>query len=560
MFSKNRARVVSATLVLLLDACYAAAQDKETLLQSDQTQAQYQRKSITYIGLRTVPEASLEKKERSAIARHIKGAVEMKRFDYNSVNLKDFGTLEAFIAALREYVKKRAFDRAAAEAEYEARFKSARVYAADVDRIMSSAFLYSIDVLHLHSEPWVCWSEEIEVPADKPDQPPQKKIERKCRPGDPQNWMEQPEMRVGLSGRVVFLRANLQDETKPPSSPYSQIGWGGDDVQKYQPMPGPPPPAPVIPPGASKEERKEARERHRREMEDYRRRVAEYRASLPALQLGARLAAIDAVAGSAAPGVRKRVKSLPEFQLKCPVVGMHDDMVQFMLGKPEGVGLDDTYDVAEFDAAMKKTVLGYVKVRQVGDTAPSGQGTPSEAEKVREKKRFAGGEMLFEHPLMGASISPYFLFRWDVLGVRGDPGPMFGGGCDFDFDLANALGSPEIYLSFAFDYLYAGEQWHLVHTTLGFHKKWYATGLVFRLGGRVGLGVLAFSGEEGSAPDAETKVSGGGLVELGLELYFIPEFSLFLEAEGGYFGFFSGRDLLDDEIAAQAQLGLALSF
>ncbi|HOX46558.1 MAG TPA: hypothetical protein PK668_23365 [Myxococcota bacterium] len=537
-----------------------SAEDKEQKLKADETQAYYTRKSITYVGLQPSQGITLVKGEKSAIEKALKPAVELKRFDYNAVNPAEFGSLDGFVQALREYVKKRSVDRAAAEAEYELRFKSARVYASDIDRIMSSAYLYLIEVSALRAAPWVCWDEVTTVPAKKPGEKPRQKVERKCRQGDPQDWKEEPEVRVAVQGKVVFLRANLLDESKPATAPLAAIRWGGDDVQGYAGMPRPPERR-KLPPNATDKMREEAEEQYHQDLERYQQALAEYRQKLPELQLQARVQAVRSVAGGSAGGVEKQVKSIPDFQLKSPVVGMHDDRVQFMMGQAEGVLLDDTYDVTEFDASGAKNLIGYVKVRDVGDAQGSGQGTPSEAEKVREKRDFAGGELLYEHPMMGMSWSPFFQFQWDLLGMVDEAGPLFGGGMAFDFDLANAFGAPEIYLSVVLDYLYAGDDFHLPHFTLGLHKKWYATSLVFDLGGRVGLGALVYGGEEGASPyNEDSKVSVGGLLTLGLEWYIIPEFSLFLRAEGGYFAYVSGRSYVDDEVKVNAQVGLIVSF
>ena len=65
-----------------------------------------------------------------------------------------------------------------------------------------------------------------------------------------------------------------------------------------------------------------------------------------------------------------------------------------MLGQREGVRLDDTYDVTEYDVSGKKKLIGYVKARKIGNPTGSGEGMPSYAEKVKEKKGFVGGELL----------------------------------------------------------------------------------------------------------------------------------------------------------------------
>ena len=73
-----------------------------------------------------------------AIEQAIRREIEIERFDYNEVKISSTQTIDQFIRELRDYVKRQAMDRSASEAEFDTRFKAARVYVDDVKRIMNS--------------------------------------------------------------------------------------------------------------------------------------------------------------------------------------------------------------------------------------------------------------------------------------------------------------------------------------------------------------------------------------------------------------------------------------
>ncbi len=261
----------------------------------------------------------------------------------------------------------------------------------------------------------------------------------------------------------------------------------------------------------------------------------------------------------------KGMKKIPDFQLKTPVTAALSDGVEFMLGKGEGVGMDDTYDVTEFDAAGEKSIVGYVKVRDIGDPKGTGEGTPTYGEKVKERRAFAGGELLYEHPMIGTAVGVHGVFEYafsDLLGRKDGSGEDKAGlypgfGLYIDYDLAGAFGIAEFYLSLESDFLFLGDDHVLFHGMLGVKKKWYVTSWVLSAGARLGASYYLLS-------DDENLYAVGGDAVLGLEYYFIPEFSVYLKAAFRYFteplGLENGSYDYQAELGANGSLGVFLAF
>jgi hypothetical protein len=512
------------------------AEDKIEKMTSDQTQEKYTRKSITYVGI-SAQGVNIPADNLGLAETEIRKLIELPRFDYNSVSLTN-KTLDQFVQELREFVKKASMDRAGAEAEFEDRFKSARVYAKDIDRIMSSAYLYNITVVLFNEAPFTC-------PWDKAAA-----LLQKCTPG-------QAGIKVKLNATVTFNKANLLDEKAPPYTLLKTIQVMPNDG--FQPFESPPTP-PVV--GAAKAI-----------FEAYERALADYNRRLPQIQHDASLKATKEAASSLAQWLSKDMKKIPDFQLKTPVSGAQPDGVEFMLGKNEGVGYDDTYDVTEFDAAGTKSNLGYVKVRTIGDAKGTGEGSPSYAEKVKEKKNILGGEMLYEHPMIGLAIGIHGVFEFvmkDVLGQtdsNGDKKTGFypGLGLYIDKDISNVFKSPEWYASVEADVLFLPEvdtiigaqSTKLVHGMLGLKKKWYAKSLVFSLGARAGISYYIISFDSGADYEGDSLGFGGDVIA-GLEYYVIPEFSVYLKAAGRFFTN-PGVDA-DPEMGINGSLGVFVAF
>jgi hypothetical protein len=526
--------------VLGLAGIALGAETKEEKMTVDETQESYQRKSITYLGIMPAG-TSVPDEDIGIIEKAIRKGIELKRFDYNTVALGDVYTIDQFVAELREYVKKRAVDRAAAEAEYEARFKRARVLASDIDRIMSSAYFYIIKVVAYQASPEICPWDPVAAAAQK------------CTPGT-------AGMQARVNATATFWKADLGDDGKPP---YYQLI---KDVRHgpvkgfvaYESSPKPPPdsaPDNIV--------------------EQFQQLLAAYTARLPQLQHDARLKAVAEAAGGLSLWLSKGMKQIPDFQLKTPVQAALSDGVEFMLGKGEGVRLDDTYDVTEFGASGKKKIIGYVKVRSLGEAKGTGEGTPSYAEKVKEKRKYVGGEQLYEHPMIGFAVGIHGVVEVvfeDLLGKVDDEGnaemgfyPGFG--LYADYDLAPVLGISEFYSSLEADVLFLGEDdwgnsYNLVHAMIGFKKKWYATSLVLTLGARFGISYYLISQDDGMTDEVPDLYAVGFDAGLGLEYYIKPEFSIYFK---GMFRYFT--EPLDAEVegykaemGVNASLGVFLAF
>ncbi|MBW2703848.1 MAG: hypothetical protein JRF33_23765 [Deltaproteobacteria bacterium] len=541
--------IVTASLL----ATPALARDKIKDLSADQTQQTYKRKSMTYVGIGKVGGLTITDDAFALIEKAIRPGIELKRFDYNSVDIRSFGSLDAFVQALRQYVEKRANDRAAAEAEYEDRFKSARVYAKDVDRIMNSAYFYDIKVKGYQYRPVICYMQKKQV---KTSNGKYKTVEElKCRGGTPSSHKDRAYMEVMLDLAVTFYHANLSDKTKAPYTVYESLTGRNQERFSY----ASPPARPRLGKNASSRQRSQANERHQRAM-------ADYRARLPALQQKATTNGTGSLARSMTAVMSKRMKGLSEFQLKTPVTAALSDGVEFMLGKSEGLGLDDTYDVTEFDAAGTKSLIGYVKVRDIGDATGQGGGTPSYAEKVKVHRNFVGGEQLFEHPMIGANIGLHLVTEFTMKDIlQGDNtediGLYFGAGLFMDWSLASSLNMSEFYLTLVGDFLYLGDiggtSVSLTHWMLGVKKKWYINSLVVVAGVRGGVSYFIID-----ADGQDDLLGFGGDAVLGFEYYIIPEFSIYLDLVGRFFT--NPLQMVtanaNFEMGAQANLGVRLGF
>ena len=294
-------------LTWLACAATQAAEDKLERQKSDQTQAQYTRKSITYLGLELAPGVSLPPEALPLIARGIRPQVELPRFDYNALDLKGFASLAEFVEALRGYVLKSSVDRAGAEAEYSARFQRANVLAADIERVLASAYLYRIQVRGFAADPWVCRDKlveeeyEEEEPAKNPGEQPRRvkktrtRKQEECFAGGPTAWSDRPRMRVTLATAVLFDKANLQGQGEPLVSPVCALGAQGSGEAPY-PAPPRPPEKPERSAYPSHEAYDRALAQYEEALAEHQRQLALYRERVPQLQREATLKTIPGLA------------------------------------------------------------------------------------------------------------------------------------------------------------------------------------------------------------------------------------------------------------------------
>jgi hypothetical protein len=505
--------IVAGALLVSFGSLALAAETKEEKMKDDESQAKYTRKSITYLGIYPDSGVTVPADQMAVIESEIRKLTELKRFDYNAVSLTGIYTIDQFVAELREYVKKRSVDRATAESEYEARFKRAKVLASDIDRIMNSAYFYQIKVYLFKTKRAKCPDGKLEAAL------------LGCIPGT-------EGMLSTVNASTNFYKANIADETKPPYELIKEVkhtpvkGFKAFKVVEVQPE------------------------------------------HMAKIRTETSLAATKTASHTLAEFLSKGMKQIPVFQLKTPVTAVKSDGVEFMLGEDVGVGLDDTYDVTVFDVSGVKTLIGYVKVREIGDAKQTGEGSPSYAETVKEKKKFKGIEQLYEHPMIGLAIGLYGVFEVafkDVLGKTDSSGNTEMGfypgvGLYIDKDLGNLVGWPEFYVSVEGDILFVGDYFGssvmLVHAMLGVKKKWYMESLVFSVGLRGGISYFKVDNYEDNA------IGGGVDAVFGLEYYFMPEFSLYFKLAGRFFTnpLDFGGGTLDAEMAVQANLGAFLAF
>ncbi len=533
-------RLIASLLTLAWASASLAAESKEDKMQTDQTQARYTRKSITYLGISVASGLSVDDEHLKIIEEGYRKELELPRFDYNAVSLAGVYSIDQFVELLREYVKKVSYDRAAAEAEYEARFKSARVYMKDIERIMNSAYFYTLNVKSFKSGPWVCPENQGKGGALL------NLFTFQCVPGTPGVMTE-------LDVSATFYRANLTDPNKPPYELIKDVTW--IKTMEFTAIVPPAPPAP----GAGQAL-----------IEAFQRALAEFNASLPQRQHEASLANTMKCAKNQGEILARELKKVPDFQLLTPVTSALSDGVEFMLGTKEGLALDDTYEVGEFDIAGKKTNIGFVKVRKVNDNTGSGEGTPSYAEKVKERRKFVGGELMTEWPMLKLDFGIAAVFEvvfTDLLSRVNDSGDkkmgFYPGAEIWAYkDMANIFKLPEFYLGIDADFLLVASEdqysVYLIHAMVGAEKKWFANSLMFTAKLRAGISYYAVSFESGDSYEGDA-VGFGADLGLSVQYYINPHFQPFLKVTGRFF-----TNPLDDsifvdrpmEIGVMAALGL----
>ncbi len=552
MYVTLRYSVIVLFLVLQGSAISVMAATHEESLKNDQTQQHYTRKSITFLG--TVIEGNLNVPDdaRAAIEKIIRREVELKRFDYNKIDISKFRSMGDFISALRQYVKKRAFDRAAADAEFQTQFSSARVYMEDIDRVMKSAYFYQIEIFVYRTKPMICpYDTKTAARLD-------------CTPGV-------AGIKAVVNAKVAFYKADL---TSDKGKGYSHLRTIKEMPAKgFTPFDIQPPAKPKrmsLAANASDEQKKRAAEAYNQAMARWRKAMEEYKRRMPELEARTRVkAVVEALSGPM--GLAKRlamgVKKIPDFQLKTPVEAALSDGVEFWLGKGEGLELDDTYEVAYYDVTGKKGRSGWVKVRKIGDAKGSGEGKGSYAEKVHVARKFVGGEMMLEYPMLKVDFGLHGIFEY-TMGNLTDPnssddyGMYFGGGAYILYDLAPYIGWSEFWIGLEGDFLavgkLAGQSVNLVHAMIGLRKKWYINSFVVNIGLRGGISYYS----TGDDSQNDTLIGGGGDAILGFEYYVHPMFSVYLNAVGRYFTnplIFASADA-KPEMGAQANLGIRLGF
>ena len=262
--------------MLFLTPPVGATDGKYRQLSSDQTQASYQRKSITYLGMDCGSGVDVDLPVKQAIESALRRHIEIARFDYNEVKGTGAMSMEQLARQLRDYVKQRAVQRAASEAEYDPRFKSARVYSFDVERVMKSAYLYTVRLTLFRAGKYTCPGNVLLAAANA------------CVPGE-------AGMKVKLNATVTFYHLNLDNDSQPAWTVVKELR--ADPAEAF-----------FAYPTAPTSSGRQAREESRRELEEYKKALSDMdgyttarAASKAADELGRWLA--------------KEMKKLPAFQL-----------------------------------------------------------------------------------------------------------------------------------------------------------------------------------------------------------------------------------------------------
>jgi len=134
-----------------------------------------------------------------------------------------------------------------------------------------------------------------------------------------------------------------------------------------------------------------------------------------------------------ARNLKVATQEIPEFQLTNPLTETGAGWVEFSLGKREGLGVDDKFIIAEFyeqpDGSLKQEKLGMVRVWKVADNREKRSDSKARAVIGGGYER---GMLALEHPRLPIDLS----FRFGILPVSVDTG-SHGDSLKFDKDITS---------------------------------------------------------------------------------------------------------------------------
>lgn len=505
--------LIGSFLVLALTLPAAAAESKVEKMTSDESQASYKRKSITYMGMSVDRGVKATDAQLATLEKALRKRLEIARYDYNTVDAGQFGSMKQFVQALRDYVGKAAHDRAAAEAEYEERFKRARVLATDIDRIMDSVYLYEIHVIQLKAKRNMkCPTGLIAIA----EQGLKSEIAEEtgqdikmCAPGE-------SVVRGVVAVEVRFYKANLTAKSGPAYKllrRFRESSASKFDAGSY-----------------------------------YGNKAAEV--------------AITVASYLQAWQLQVQIKSFAPFRMFTPITGVVGDEVEFHAGKSDAIRIDDTYGIIEYDQAGAPVEIGWAKVRKVGDADGKGGGNPSVAEVITTKGKLAGGEQLFEKPMLNLGVELFGSATYAFTHVlnEDESGFYYGGGLMVNWDLGPKLGIPDFYLLVGGDYMVIDSGVGMVHAGLGIKKKWYLGPLGLGIGLRAGIAYMM--GAEDAAGDTITAFGAGGDLIVAFEYYITPHWHAFLHVVPRFYQLFGFDEAgtVPRELGVGGNLGIMAMF
>ncbi len=138
-------------LILKLILIFICIADTTQILAQTPEEEKYTKKSITYLKIVFTPEVDRVSRVtdfltgfnvKEYLEKKIREEIEMRRFDYNPVEVPGNTDLEALAKLVKEYVDMVKVDRAKAEAQMDWRFKDLVITAEDIRKIANSAYIY----------------------------------------------------------------------------------------------------------------------------------------------------------------------------------------------------------------------------------------------------------------------------------------------------------------------------------------------------------------------------------------------------------------------------------
>jgi hypothetical protein len=164
--------------------------------------------------------------------------------------------------------------------------------------------------------------------------------------------------------------------------------------------------------------------------------------------------AFATAAKTLARNLKVATQEIPDFQLTNPLANTGSGWVEFPMGKKEGLGVDDKFIIAEYyekaDGSLTQEKLGMVRVSKVADNR-------SKRADSRARTVIGGGYergmTALEHPRLPIDLS----FRFgtmpisiDVPGIDGSEeytGTVYGGQLHFHYNLARATQISQFFFS-----------------------------------------------------------------------------------------------------------------
>lgn len=256
------------------------------------------------------------------------------------------------------------------------------------------------------------------------------------------------------------------------------------------------------------------------------------------------------------------MKKIPEFSLAGEIKNV-DSYLEVAIGKKEGVGLDDGYDVVDVfeneSGEIVKKNIGFVRAEKIGDNTKEGVYDPS-LFKPYISGNFERGQFLSERPNLGIDVGlrpKYFglkISKDDLPFLSDDIKSAFGLDLLFSYNLAKITGVTQNFVNleingglFGADVNnhYDVSNMFTYSAYLSFSKKFWVKRLNVELGAGYGYNVLSFkiSNNFANLEDTYSLKAYGLKIDASLNYLVNPELQV-----GAYIGYKITSNIAEAEI------------